>query len=173
MTISSKDLQINESIKDLELRVVGIGGTQLGIMDRASALALAEEQNMDLVKIASGNNQPVVCKIMDYGKHKFEQSKRERETRKNQKVVFIKEVRVTPNIDGGDFNVKVGQAKKFLSSGNKVKITVRFRGREIIHSKLGEAVINNFIEELSEFGSAELRPKLEGKNMFVVFNPIK
>lgn len=165
----SKEMSINEGIRDKEVRVVDSDGSQLGIMQSKDAQELAYSKNLDLVKIAPQATPPV-CKIMDYGKYKFELAKKEKETRKNQKVVSVKEVRVTPTIDSHDFNTKVNHAKKFLTSGDKVKVTVRFRGREVKHYKLGEAILVKFAEEISEIGNVDKAPKLEGKNMtmFVV-----
>lgn len=131
------------------------------------AMEKAEEANLDLVLVAP-NATPVVCKIMNYGKYKFEQAKKEKEAKKKQKVLEVKELRVTPNIEKHDFEFKCRNAKKFLEDGNKVKITVRFRGREVNNSKAGEAVLNNFIEQLAEVSQVEKAPKLEGRNMFTI-----
>ena len=135
------------------------------------ALDLAEDKNLDLVLVSSNPQNPV-CKLMDYGKYKFEQAKREKESKKKQKTFELKELRVTPNIEEHDFNFKVKNAKKFLSDGNKVKITVRFRGRELNYVKLGEQVLNKFSEELSEVATLEKKPLLEGKNLFIILAPI-
>ena len=135
------------------------------------ALNIAAENDLDLVKIAPKANPPV-CKIMDYGKYRFELAKREKEQRKNQKVITVKEVRITPNIDDHDFYTKLGNAKRFLKSGDKVKVTVRFRGREVTHSSLGEALLTRFGEEIKEFGTVEKRPKLEGRSMIMVISPL-
>ncbi len=136
------------------------------------ALNLAMDKNLDLVLVSSNPTNPV-CKLMDYGKYKFEQAKREKESKKKQKTFELKELRVTPNIEEHDFNFKVKNAKKFLSDGNKVKITVRFRGRELNYVKLGEQVLNKFSEELSEEATLEKKPLLEGKNMFIILAPNK
>lgn len=136
------------------------------------AMNLAMDKNLDLVLVSSNPTNPV-CKLMDYGKYKFEQSKREKESKKKQKTFELKEVRVTPNIEDHDFNFKVKNAKKFLSDGNKVKITVRFRGRELNYVKLGEQVLNKFSEELSEVATLEKKPLLEGKNLFIILAPNK
>jgi len=141
LTIAKLEHQINEEIRDKEIRVVGTNGEQLGIMSSAQALALAEEKEMDLVKIAPAAVPPV-CKIMDYGKFRFEQLKKEKEARKNQHVIEIKEVRMSPNIDTNDFNTKLKNAQKFLKDGNRVKVTVRFRGRELAHTDLGFGVLD-------------------------------
>ncbi len=136
------------------------------------AMNLAMDKNLDLVLVSSNPTNPV-CKLMDYGKYKFEQSKREKESKKKQKTFELKELRVTPNIEDHDFSFKVKNAKKFLSDGNKVKITVRFRGRELNYVKLGEQVLNKFSEELSEVATLEKKPLLEGKNLFIILAPNK
>lgn len=136
------------------------------------AMNLAMEKNLDLVLVSSNPTNPV-CKLMDYGKYKFEQAKREKESKKKQKTFELKELRVTPNIEEHDFSFKVKNAKKFLSDGNKVKITVRFRGRELNYVKLGEQVLNKFSEELSEVATLEKKPLLEGKNLFIILAPNK
>lgn len=168
--ISKQDLMINEEIRDREVRLVGENGEQLGVMPSKAALELAIEKNLDLVKIAP-KAEPPVCKIMDYGKYKFEASKREKEARKNQKIVSLKEVRLSPNIDDHDFYTKAKNAIKFLKEGNKVKVTVRFRGREVHHAKLGENILLRFGEECSEVGTMDKRPKLEGRNMTMILSP--
>lgn len=167
-----QDQLINEQIKFREVQVIDESGEKLGKMQIDQALEIASEKNLDLVLVSSNPENPV-CKIMNYGKHKFEQAKREKESKKKQKSLEIKELRVTPNIETHDFNFKAKNAKKFLSEGNKVKITVRFRGREVNYVKMGEEVLNNFIEELSEFATVEKKPFLEGKNMFIILAPIK
>ena len=139
-------------------------------METREALNISMEKSMDLV-LVSGNLDNPVCKIMDYGKYKFEQSKREKESKKKQKIVELKEIRVTPNIEEHDFSFKSKNARKFLEGGDKVKITVRFRGRELNYLKLGEEVLNKFAEELSEIATLERTPKLEGKNMFLILAP--
>lgn len=138
-------------------------------MPTQQALELAGKDNLDLVLVAP-NSKPVVCKIMNYGKYKFEQAKREKEAKKKQKTLEIKELRVTPNIEEHDFGFKSKNARKFLESGNKVKITLRFRGREVNNVKSGEAVLNKFIEELEDIAVVEKRPKLEGRNMFTILS---
>jgi len=143
----------------------------LGIVALKDALNAAAEKSMDLVKIAP-KAVPPVCKIMDYGKYRFELAKKEKEQRKNQKIITVKEVRITPNIDDHDFNTKLNNAIKFLKAGDKVKVTVRFRGREVTHSSLGEKLLIRFSESLKEYGTVEKSPKLEGKNMFMFFSPI-
>ncbi|HIY17491.1 MAG TPA: translation initiation factor IF-3, partial [Candidatus Intestinimonas stercorigallinarum] len=141
--------QINDEIRDREVRLISETGEQLGIMSAREALAKAEEANLDLVKISPTANPPV-CKLMDYGKFKFEQAKREKEARKNQRVVEIKEVRMSPGIDVNDFNVKLRNAQKFLAEGNRVKATVRFRGREMAHTDIGKKLLLKFAEDCSE-----------------------
>ncbi len=136
-------------------------------MPTNEAIELAEEKNLDLV-LVSPNTKPVVCKIMNYGKYKFEQAKKEKEAKKKQKVLEVKELRVTPNIEEHDFSFKAKNARKFLESGNKVKITLRFRGREVNNVKSGEIVLNKFIEELEDISVVEKQPKLEGRNMFTI-----
>ncbi len=158
---------INEEIRDKEIRVIDADGTQLGIMKLDQAMSVAAAKDLDLVKIAPPATPPV-CKIMDYGKYRFEQSKLEKEKRKNQKIVNLKEIKFSPTIDTNDFNVKVNNAKKFLKAGDKLKVTVRFRGREIQHAALGEQLLDRFIEEVKEFGTVDKRPKLEGKNMIII-----
>ena len=171
-TIGKLEHQINEEIRDKELRVIGADGSQLGIMTSSDALALAEEKDLDLVKIAP-NAVPPVCKIMDYGKFRFEQAKREKEARKNQRVVEIKEIRLTPNIDIGDLNTKVKNACRFLKDGDKVKVSVRFRGREVTHSSLGQDLLHRFAELCSECSTVEKQPKLEGRQMLMFLAPAK
>jgi len=168
--ISTKELQINEEIRDKEVRVIAADGEQLGIMTSAQALAMAENRNLDLVKIAP-QAQPPVCKIMDYGKYRFEQSKREKEARKNQRIVEIKEIRLGLNIDKHDFDTKVNHAKKFLESGNKVKVSIRFRGREMAHPELGLTSMQKFADACAEFSSLEKAAKLEGRSMLMFLAP--
>ncbi len=161
---------INEEIRDKEVRVISSEGEQLGVMSSKEALNIAEQKGMDLVKIAPQATPPV-CKIMDYGKYKFELAKRDRETKKNQKVVNIKEIRLSPSIDTNDFNTKVNHTLKFLKSGDKVKVTVRFRGREVNHSSLGKVLLDKFADAINEVAVVEKNAKLEGKNMFMVIAP--
>ena len=170
LTIAKLDHQLNEEIRDKELRVIGPDGAQLGIMSAAQANALAEEQEMDLVKI-SPNAVPPVCKIMDYSKFCFDQKKREKEAKKNQKVVEIKEIRMSPSIDTNDLNTKVKNAQKFLKDGNRVKVSVRFRGREMAHTNLGEKLLMDFAQACSELANMEKNPKLEGRFMAMFLAP--
>ena len=167
-----KEMQINEQIRDREVRVISSTGEQLGIMSAKDALKKAEEKNLDLVKIAP-TAKPPVCKIMDYGKYRFEQAKREKEARKNQKVVEIKEIRLSLNIDTHDFQTKVNHAEKFLKAGNKVKVSIRFRGREMAHPELGLTSMEKFAEACSEFSSIEKPAKREGRQMLMFLAPVK
>ncbi len=164
--ISNTGHQLNEDIRDREVRLISEDGQQLGIMSSREALQLAFDRDLDLVKI-SPNTTPPVCKLMDYGKYKFEQTKREREARKNQHVVEIKEVRMSPGIDVGDFNVKLKNARKFLAEGNRVKVTVRFRGREMAHTDIGRDLLLKFAEACDDIGSMDKSPKLEGRHMSI------
>lgn len=161
---------INEEIRDREVRVIDQNGEQLGIMLTRAALELAEERQLDLVKIAP-TAKPPVCKIMDYGKYRFEQSKREREIRKNQKVIDIKEVRLSATIEDHDVEVKFKAATKFLKDGDKVKVSIRFRGRQISHSEIGLDVMKDFAERLKDIAVVERRPLTEGRNMTMVLTP--
>ena len=156
--------ELNEEICDKEIRLIGAAGEQLGIMAPASALKIADEQGLDLVKI-SPQATPPVCKLMNYGKFRFEQSKKEKEARKNQHVVEIKEIRMSPGIDIGDFNTKLRNAQKFLAEGNRVKVTVRFRGREMAHTDIGKKLLLDFAEQCSELAVLDKEPKLEGRHM--------
>ncbi|MCI8648768.1 MAG: translation initiation factor IF-3 [Anaerotruncus sp.] len=168
--ISTKDLHINEEIRDKEVRLIGPDGEQLGIVAISVAQNMAVEKNLDLVKIAP-QAVPPVCKIMDYGKYKFEQAKREKEARKNQKVIEIKEVRLSLNIDTNDFNTKVNRAIKFLEGGDKVKATLRFKGREMAHPELGTSIMQRFSEAVAAYGVVEKLPKLEGRSMVMFVSP--
>ena len=170
LLIATTDHQLNEEIRDKEVRLISDTGEQLGIMSAQDALKLAEEQGLDLVKI-SPNAVPPVCKIMDYGKFRFEQTKREKEARKNQRVVEIKEVRMSPSIDVNDFNVKLRSAQKFLGEGNRVKVTVRFRGREMAHTDIGQNLLVKFAESCGECAVLDKEPKLEGRHMSIFLSP--
>lgn len=170
LTISGKDLQINEDIRDRELRVIDVDGAQLGIISSKEALKIAFEKNLDLVKIAPQATPPV-CRIMDYGKFCFEQAKREKEARKNQKIVDIKEIRMFSTIDTNDFNTKLNQAIKFLKSGDKIKVSVRFRKRAIAHPHLGAELLDKFKEACSEFGVADKPAKMEGRSLVMIISP--
>ena len=161
---------INEEIRDREVRVIDQNGEQLGVMATAAALSLAEERQLDLVKIAPGAHPPV-CKLMDYGKYRFEQSKRDREIRKNQKVITVKEVRLSATIDTHDIEVKSRMAQKFLSEGNKVKVSIRFRGRQITHAEIGTDVMEAFAKAVADVGVVERKPATEGRNMTMIVAP--
>ncbi len=160
-------MPINRQIKESEVQVIGEDGEKIGILSLDVAIEMAENKDLDLVLVAP-NAKPVVCKIMNYGKYKFEQAKKEKESRKNQKAIEIKEIRVTPNIGEHDFNFKSKNARGFLEDGNKVKFTVRFRGRELNNIKTGETILNKFVEDLSDISTVEKKPFLEGKTMFVI-----
>ena len=168
--ISKLDHQLNEEIRDKEIRVIGPTGEQLGIMSSRDALVKAYDQGLDLVKIAPTATPPV-CKIMDYGKFRFEQTKKEKEAKKNQHVTEIKEIRMSPGIDTNDFNVKVKNAMKFLKDGNRVKVTVRFRGREMAHTDIGKTLLAKFSEDCAELSSTDKPPKLEGRHMSIFLAP--
>jgi len=162
-----QELPINGQIKAKEVQLISDNGEKLGMLPIARALEIAEEKKLDLV-LVSPNAQVPVCKIMNYGKYKFEQAKKEKEAKKKQKVQETKELRITPNIEEHDFGFKAKNAKKFIEDGNKVKITVRFRGRELNNVKMGENVLNDFAKELEDVAVVEKAPKLEGKNMFII-----
>ncbi len=168
--ISSVMHQLNEEIRDKEVRLIAADGEQLGIMSSEQALAIADEKGLDLVKI-SPQATPPVCKLMDYGKYRFEQGKREKEARKNQHVVEIKEIRMSPGIDVGDFNVKLKNAQKFLTEGNRVKVSVRFRGREMAHTDIGKNLLDKFAEQCAEMGTLDKGAKLEGRHMSMFLSP--
>ena len=170
LTISNKELTINEEIREKEVRVIGADGSQLGVMSSKDAFAKAVDADLDLVLIAP-NATPPVCKIMDYGKYCFEQAKREKEAKKNQKVVDIKEIRLGLSIDTHDFETKGNHAKKFLSSGDKVKVSIRFRGRELGHPEIGTEIMARFAEYCSEVAVVEKPAKMEGRNMFMFLAP--
>ena len=170
LIIGKLDHQLNEEIRDKEIRLIGSDGAQLGIVSAAEANAMAEEQGLDLVKI-SPNAVPPVCKIMDYSKFCFDQKKREKEARKNQRVVEIKEIRMSPSIDTNDFNTKVKSAQKFLADGNRVKVSVRFRGREMAHTNIGEKLLMDFAEACAQVAAMEKNPKLEGRFMAMFLTP--
>ncbi len=172
MSNISKDVQINGEIRFKELRVIDSDGSQLGIMSTREALKISEERELDLVVISPTANPPV-ARVMDYGKHIYELSKKQKEARKNQKTINVKEIRVSPSIEAHDINIKANNAKKFLKSGDKVKITVRFRGREADYSYIGERILDNFVEILEDYGTPERKAKLEGRNMSLIMSPKK
>ena len=170
MTISSKEHQLNEEIRDKELRVIDVDGAQLGILSAEEALKIAFEKDLDLVKIAPQATPPV-CKIMDYGKFLFEQQKREKEQRKNQKVIEIKEIRMSSTLDTHDFETKVNQAIKFLKGGDKLKVSVRFRKRTVAHPQFGEELLVKFKEAVSEVGVVDKPSKMEGRSLVMFVAP--
>jgi len=161
---------VNEEIRAREIRVVDDKGKQLGIMPVKEGLRLAEERQLDLVEVAPGAKPPV-CRIMDFGKYKYEQSKKEKEARKKQRVINIKEVKLRPNIEDHDFNVKLRNVLRFLKSGDKVKVSIMFRGREIVHNKLSQQLLERIADEAKEISTMERKPKLEGKNMIMILAP--
>ena len=158
------DLFINEQIRDREVRVIGADGEQLGVMPTKEAMKLAEEAGVDLVKIAP-TAKPPVCKIVDYGKFKYEQARKDKEAKKKQKIVEIKEIRLSPNIDTNDLNTKVNAARKFISKGDRVKVTLRFRGREMAHMNTSKHILDDFAEALSDIAVMDKAPKVEGRSM--------
>ena len=168
--ININDLMINDEIRDREVRLIGANGEQMGIVPLRTALTAAEEANLDLVKIAP-TAKPPVCKIMDYGKYRFEQSKRAREIRKNQKVITIKEVQLSATIQDHDVEVKQKAAEKFLRDGDKVKVSIRFRGRQITHSEIGLDIMKDFAERCKDFAVVERKPLTEGRNMTMILAP--
>ncbi len=170
MAANNNELMINEEIRDREVRLIGKDGDQLGVMPTAKALELAEEAELDLVKIVPGAVPPV-CKLMDYDKHRFEQSKRERENRKNQRIVELKEVQLSATIEENDVATKMRNAVKFLQEGDKVKVTIRFRGRQIAHSAIGVQIMQDFAKRVEEYAVVERRPLLEGRNMLMILAP--
>ena len=169
-TIAKLDHQLNEEIRDKEVRLIGADGALIGIVSSLEALRMAEEQELDLVKI-SPNAVPPVCKILDYGKYRFDQLKKEKEAKKNQRVMEIKEIRMSPGIDTNDLNTKMRSAVKFLKEGNRVKVTVRFRGREMAHTEIGEELLINFGDGCAEVATMDKKPKLEGRHMSIFLSP--
>jgi len=166
----SKDWRINDEIRAREVRLVSDDGEQIGIIPLRQALETAQEKGLDLVEVAP-SAQPPVCRLMDYGKFKFEQNKREKDARKKQRIISIKEVKMRPNIEDHDFQVKVKNARRFLTGGDKVKLTIMFRGREITHADLGEKLSLRFVDELSDISNVEKLPKVEGRNMTTILIP--
>jgi len=166
----SKNLIVNERIKAKNVRVIDPDGEQMGIMLLEDALKLAREKNLDLVNIAP-RAKPPVCRIMDFGKYKYERQKKEREARKKQRIITVKEVKMRPNIEKHDFMVKVRNSMRFLKGGDKVKVTVFFRGREITHSELGRKLCRQLAEEVKEIGDVERQPRMEGRNMVMILAP--
>lgn len=158
------DLFINEQIRDREVRVIGADGEQVGVMSSKEALALAREADLDLIKIAP-TAKPPVCKIADYGKYRYELARKEKEAKKKQKVIEIKEVRLSPNIDENDLNTKMNNARKFLEKGNKVKVTLRFRGREMAHMSKTKYILDDFAEKLADIAAVDKPAKVEGRSI--------
>lgn len=170
--VISKEQQhlINEAIRAREVRLIGVNGDQLGIIPLRDALRMAQEANLDLVNVAP-QAKPPVCRIMDYGKFRYEQSKREKEARKNQKIIQIKEVRLSPAIEENDVQTKLKHVKKFLQNGDKVKLSIRFRGREITHQEIGRKILDRMAEEVKDLSEIERQPKLEGRQMIMILTP--
>ena len=166
----AQDLMMNEEIRDREVRVIDQNGEQLGVLPIRKALELAEEAELDLVKIVP-TAKPPVCKLMDYDKFRYEQAKKEREIRKNQRVITVKEVRLSATIEEHDIDVKYKNAVKFLQDGDKVKVTIRFRGRQITHSEIGRDVMDLFAEKIKDYGIIERRPLIEGRSMTMIIAP--
>ncbi|MBE6182697.1 translation initiation factor IF-3 [Heyndrickxia ginsengihumi] len=168
--IISKDMMVNDGIRAREVRLIGQNGEQLGVKSRNEALEIATRVNLDLVLVAP-NAKPPVARIMDYGKYRFEQQKKEKETRKKQKVINIKEVRLSPTIEEHDFNTKLRNARKFLEKGDKVKASIRFKGRAITHKEIGQRVLDRFAEACGDVSTVESKPKMDGRSMFLVLAP--
>ena len=166
-----KELQINEQIRDKEIRLIGDDGQQYGVISMREARAIAEEKGLDVCKVSPPSVQPPTCKLMDYGKYRFEQAKREKEAKKNQRVVEIKEIRLSLNIDTHDFETKRNHAARFLNDGNKVKVSIRFRGREMGHPELGADIMKRFAESLADTANVDKPAKLEGRNMLMFLAP--
>ena len=166
LTISKQELQINEEIRDKEILLIDVDGTKIGVISAREAQKMAYEKDLDLVKIAP-QAKPPVCKIIDYGKYRYEQARREKEAKKKQRVIEIKEVRLSPNIDNNDLNTKANMARKFLTKGDKVKVTLRFRGRELAHVDNGKAILNSFAEMLSDVAVVDKPAKFEGRSMIM------
>ncbi|MCL2222417.1 MAG: translation initiation factor IF-3 [Oscillospiraceae bacterium] len=170
LNINNVSHQINEEITDNEVRMIDEDGAQLGIMPISEAMQIAIQKDLDLVKIAPTSNPPV-CKVMDYGKYRYEQAKKVKEVRRHQHVVEVKEIRMSPSIGENDFKVKLRNGLKFLKEGDRLKITVRFRGREMAHTDLGEKLLTRFAEECTEFGTVDKNPKLDGRHMSMFLTP--
>ena len=164
-----KELEINNQIRDKEVRLIDSDGSQLGVVSNKDALRIAEERKLDLVKVSTNSN-PAVCRIMDYGKHKYEMTKKEKESKKKQKIITVKEIRMTPNIDDHDLEVKIKNAVKFLEKGDRVKVVVRFRGRQLGHTNIGREVLEKFAEATLEYSVLDKPPKMEGRQMVMFLN---
>lgn len=169
MTIA-KDMMVNDGIRARELRLIGSNGEQLGVKTKSEALQIAEAANLDLVLVAP-TAKPPVARVMDYGKFRFEQQKKEREARKNQKIINVKEVRLSPTIDVNDFNTKLRNARKFLEKGDKVKASIRFKGRAITHKEIGHKVLTRLADETEDLATVESKPKMDGRSMFMLLAP--
>ncbi|AOA01580.1 MULTISPECIES: translation initiation factor IF-3 [Carnobacterium] len=169
MTIA-KDMMVNDGIRARELRLIGSDGEQLGVKTKSEALQIAEAANLDLVLVAP-TAKPPVARVMDYGKFRFEQQKKEREARKNQKIINVKEVRLSPTIDVNDFNTKLRNARKFLEKGDKVKASIRFKGRAITHKEIGHKVLTRLADETEDLATVESKPKMDGRSMFMLLAP--
>ncbi|RFU70718.1 translation initiation factor IF-3 [Peribacillus saganii] len=170
LTISKQDMMVNEGIRARELRLIDQNGEQLGIKTKFEALEIAARANLDLVVVAA-NAKPPVARIMDYGKFRFEQQKKDKEARKNQKIITLKEVRLSPTIDEHDFNTKLRNAIKFLEKGDKVKASIRFKGRAITHKEIGQRVLDRFSAACKEVATIETHPKMDGRSMFLILAP--
>ncbi len=170
MNIANLAHQINEEILDKEVRLISDTGEQLGIMTAQAAMDIAMQKDLDLVKISPTSNPPV-CKIMDYGKFRFEQAKKDKEAKKNQHIVEVKEIRMSPGIGENDFNVKLKSTQKFISDGDRVKVSVRFKGRQMAHTDLGEVLLKEFAQKCTEYAVLDKEPKLEGRNMSMFLSP--
>ncbi|MBA3927237.1 MULTISPECIES: translation initiation factor IF-3 [Listeria] len=168
----SKDMLVNDGIRARELRLIDQDGEQLGVKTKAEALEIAEKANLDVVLVAP-TAKPPVARIMDYGKFRFEQQKKDKEARKNQKIIVMKEVRLSPTIDEHDFDTKLRNARKFLEKGDKVKCSIRFKGRAITHKEIGQKVLDRFAKECEDLCTIEQRPKMDGRSMFLVLAPIQ
>ena len=170
--INAKNIEVNDKVRDPEVRVIGSSGEQLGIMSSKEAYFKAKDEGLDLVKV-SPNANPPVCKIIDFGKYRYELEKKEKEAKKNQQKIELKEIRMTPNIDENDLNTKINQARKFLEKGNKLKVTLRFRGREVQRMNDCEHMLLEFQEKLSDISNIEKKPLAEGKNMSIILSSKK
>ena len=170
MKIAIQNHLLNDEIREAEVRLISEEGEQLGVMSSEQALQIAEERELDLVLI-SPQAKPPVCRIMDYGKYRFEQTKKEKEARKNQRIIEVKEIRMSPGIGENDFNTKLKNGQKFLMDGDRLKVTVRFRGREMAHTNIGEELLTSFAAQCTEIATLDKNPKLEGRNMFMFLSP--
>jgi translation initiation factor IF-3 len=170
-TIAKDQTQVNEKIRAKELRLIGQNGDQIGVKSKREALEMAERVELDLVVVAP-NAKPPVARIMDYGKYKFEQQKKEKEMKKKQKVINVKEIRLSPTIEEHDFQTKLKNGRKFLTKGDKCKVSIRFRGRAITHKEIGQRVLEKFADECKDIATVEQKPKMEGRQMFIMLAPI-